>query len=259
MRRVFIVVLFVFSLLLVSVLFVPTQAAHATNCSSSCIAYSYWDGPTYGGATITTVSDPTLTNTNAYWARYLRMGNGTPRLFVGMVVNKGNGDGSILCNNGIHSLQYFVYVWGSSSSAHKCWTAQSSEYNQLVGLTAKPDSRCTPELDVSLEIPATNSLYEVCSTNGGSNPNLYNRMEFDEILADNPPTNQHEVWGVDWIDNGYESINGTITYQNRVVDGYSNPQPPQEFWVTDPMNGNFGGDMQSCVYQAFVFHCNIGS
>ncbi len=197
-----------------------------TNCSATCQSYSYWDGQTYGGAVSFVVSQPGFYNSTAYFARYLRLGSGSPRLFIGEVVNKGTG-------------------------GHQCFTLNSGDTNQRVDIQAYYDNNTCGTGGQYVTINSVTNHFAKCV---GSTSN-YNRMELHEEIQDN--VSGHQVWGVYWVNSKYFASNGTYSYQSRGVDtNYAN-NPPQMYWYIVPNSNNLGGEMHSCDYDG-SYTCTIG-
>ncbi len=220
-----------------------------TNCSATCQSYSYWDGQTYGGAVSFVVSQPGFYNSTAYFARYLRLGSGSPRLFIGEVVNKGTG--GPYCAG--WSQAFFMYSWNTSGGLdfHQCFTLNSGDTNQRVDIQAYYDNNTCGTGGQYVTINSVTNHFAKCV---GSTSN-YNRMELHEEIQDN--VSGHQVWGVYWVNSKYFASNGTYSYQSRGVDtNYAN-NPPQMYWYIVPNSNNLGGEMHSCDYDG-SYTCTIG-
>lgn len=232
--------------------------ATSVDCQSSgpCLSFGYWKGNVNGGQVLATVSDPGFFgSSDGYFERYMRLGSGSPRLFLGMSKNQTSGHGDFCTTT--TSLQYILYTWDSSGvlKDHKCWAVPSADKNHDSTFTATAhDSACSNAFGIAIQEQGFNNI-TYCTTNG---VNTYDRQEAHEVIDDSA-VQGHQVWGSEWT--GWCYINNvyTCTYQTTAFS-ITHSDPPEMYWAVLPSPGGTGGDLNSCdYYPDSTGTCTLGS
>lgn len=259
-KRVFVLPA-VLALLLLLLGNAPVASAHpaSVNCSTTCKSYTYWNGTNYGGNVSTIASNPGFYNNCAFWARFMRVGSGSPRIEIGEEKLNLLGLGctpqyleGVVCNNEVSGNYYFIYSWNSSGQVvdNYCYPWNSGDENNTLGLTLQNQAGCGSG-PMAIINPWVHATITHCTNVGKS----FNRIENDEQINDQ--VTGHQVWGVDWTSSAYYDSNANLHFQARAADGTGANNPPQEYWHTVPASGNNGGDLYTCDYDSGTT-CTIG-
>lgn len=213
-----------------------------------------WSGQQHGGRSTVYISNPTL-GSNEYWARFIDMVYlGVDRSQVG--IEKGSLQSPCFSS----FLNY--YFLDVSSGVSKCFLVNATDDNQ----------RATLQVGFYTS-NGGGTLFEIANTFSGDNQTwfdsggtqLWDAITYTESI--NASFTGHKVWGVDWSDNDYQSVNtgawvaqpGPANPCTGSGSGCTNASnPPQMYWFNAPGQTNYGGDLYSCDYSSGTT-CTFGS
>src|SRR6266704_1241941 len=231
------------------------------NCSTQCSSWTYWNGTTYGGAVTMTVSDPSFHSSPATWDRFLMVASpANPKILAGLFKSVGGGFGNYCAGAGT-GLHYGVYGYDASgfNDFNLCLPVPASDVNYTATFLISINEAVCHDSDGLLdEYHVQFSFHDfsnsACVDNEATS---YSRMRLNEDITDSAVTG-HQVWGSQWTGSSYATQAGSFVAQSRAVDFLTARNPPQMYWHTNPVPGNNGGDLYSCVYDTGTT-CTPGS
>jgi hypothetical protein len=245
-------------LIMVTVFAIPNvQAKLSTtiNCTGGCESYEEWSsGSNKGIGDTMTVSNPTINTTAGYWDRFLtdiQTSDGT-ELDIGIEKQGSGGDG-YFCSAYAGNELYYFFSYGSQYKY--CYLVPVTDVNNIavfkIGYYVSGGGGMFFQIQGS---SGNNGCYSGCFIPGLDTS--FNTVFYIENINDN--ISSHEVWGIEWIQNKYDTSNGW-KYVHTNPDVVSVTPPPQMYWHEYPTQDSTGGIMYSCVYNNNNNSCTIGS
>ena len=252
------VVVFVCSLLLVPV---AQVSAKPSTTYINRLSYIQWTGTVSGAETIMYISNPGLSANPGTWARHIDL-VATDLSTVAMGFEKFNTPGSTqYCSNYTIGLYMFIHfdIRSSGSKGNSCYPVPTSDINTS-GLISISNDSSTGDVEFNAKGFPTDfgCQPKPCSLAFHNIFPTWNTINMVESIKNN--VSGHNVWGVTWLSNEYLNSKGW-TYQTNPgsFPGTGNPgNPPQMFWYVPPAPGDFGGALDSCVYETGINNCIQG-
>src|SRR6266567_3253620 len=275
MKKVYVPIL---SLLLAFILFTPfTPKTHAApakpstiSCSTGCESWGEWNGgTTYGLYDSYQVSDQNMTQCSV--CNYARtdvlnqQGNDTTSsIVVGLM--KQNGLGGWCGSASNNKLYYVVQAFGSGGINDHIWNYCAGVPSADIGSRAawKIAPYTSGGGGMLVQLFSVNYDGNVEGTSAFHIPYSYgvihsaSRIKRDEFFFGQPFADGHFVWGVSWLYAEWAQGNGNLVYITNGFTATHIVEPPVFFyWQTVPAPGNFGGQLNSCIYDSNS-GCTIG-
>ena len=242
------------ALMLLTTAFAQPATSDCTTSGSGCNSYQWWNGGTSGVQLEYQISNPPLQNNLSFYSRGVSINDadsgGLANVQVGITKTKGSIPAQ--CNND-NLLYYYMFADDDNGNPEglKCFTVPTSDINQFVEFQIGP-----------YYSNGGGELVRIFSRGGTINdfipnvPQAYGRITYQEQIYDKP-INGHYEWGVQWLNNSYES-NNTYYHQARPPDNLTQTKPVLMYWSPNPAPGNNGGIMYSCIYDNSNGPCVVG-
>ena len=258
-------------------LFVDVQKSHASNklnipstyncITNLCNSHLYWYGQQHGGTTQFNVSNPNLSASNADYYRYMSITNSTINIdsfFVG--IEKFKGGNATYCKGYASNVLYYFRKWTRNlvQQSLTCDIVPSGDIGNVTIFKEGYFTQGGGGTFIQIQNASHNQpCYNGCFYDGADQ--IYQDINFDETMEDN--TTGHEVWGVHWQYNQYQSITDSnwdyIQGPARGCTPDNGAGCPIEFgkvlmyWNVYPHDSTTGGQLYSCVYETGSI-CFIG-